>query len=258
MDERRVSLIRTGGQVDQAMFRDRAGYYDRIYHWKDYPAEAARIRALLSAAGIEDGSRVVEAACGTGSYLAALSAHYQVEGFDLHEGVLAVARTKLPGVRLFQADMADFQLDRTADALLCLFSSLGYLDPSALDAAIECFARAVRPGGVVMVEPWITPEEARPGRPVVHVWDGQRADPPEPMKLVRALSAQVEGQKAILDFHWLVVTPEGTEHFVDRHELWMTPRDTLLAAFASAGLEARWLHPGPLTGRALVLARRHR
>lgn len=238
------------------MFRARADLYDRIYHWKDYPAEAARIRALLAAAGIEDGSRVVEAACGTGSYLVPLSQHYSVEGFDLHEGVLAVARAKLPGVRLFQADMADFRLDSPADALLCLFSSLGYLAPAVLQAAVDGFARAVRPGGVIVVEPWITPEEARPGRPVVHVWDGDRADPPEPMKLVRALSARSEGRKTVLDFHWLVVTPEGTEHFVDRHELWMTPRDELLAAFGSAGLEARWLHPGPLTGRALILARR--
>ena len=136
------------------MYGKRADLYDRIYHWKDYAAEAARLRAVLRAAGVADGARVVEAACGTGSYLAHLSKWYAVEGIDLAAGALAFARKKAPRARLRKADMRDFALSRPADAVVCLFSSWGYLRPGAdRRRAAACFARAVRPGGVVVVDP---------------------------------------------------------------------------------------------------------
>jgi hypothetical protein len=49
----------------------------------------------------------------------------------------------------------------------------------------------------------------------------------------------VEGNVAILDFHYLVATAEGIEHFTERHELGLFTEEEYLAAFAQAGLEAR-------------------
>ena len=132
---------------EMSIYRQRAAYYDPIYHFKDYEGESRRLHRLLSEEGLEDGAQVLEAACGTGSYLVHLARSFSVAGFDLSEELLEIARQKLPDVPLFQANMADFTTKDPSDALLCLFSSVGYLYPEEeLRSAASCFARAVRPG----------------------------------------------------------------------------------------------------------------
>lgn len=245
-----------GTSRHQSMYGERADLYDRIYHFKDYAAETARLRAMLLAAGVPDGARVVEAACGTGNYLLPLSRHYAVEGFDLNPAMAARARRKVPGAVVREADMRDFALDAPADVLLCLFSSFGYVEPERIPDAAACFFRAVRPGGLAVVEPWITPDESKPGHTVVQTYDGTTAKPPEAMRVVRAVTHLPEGRRSVFDFHWLVVTPAGVEHIVDHHELWQSTPDELLAAFRGAGFDATWIHPGPLTGRGTLWLRR--
>jgi daunosaminyl-N,N-dimethyltransferase/N-dimethyltransferase len=237
----------------EGMFGRHAEYYDPIYHWKDYAAEAARLHELLAAEGVEDGASVLEAACGTGSYLPPLSRWYAVSGFDLSAEVLQIARRKLPQAPLFQADMAEFTLAQPVAALLCLFSSIGYVYPEArLRAAARAFGQAVRPGGALIVEPWLTAESYRPGHPTMHTYDS-----PE-LKLCRAVVSKQEGEMAVLDFHWLALRAGAgdVEHFVDRHRLWLCPTETLLEAFAEAGFEARWEAEGLMPGRGLIVGRR--
>ena len=52
---------------DRSLYGSRADLYDLIYHFKDYAAEAARLRELLE--GVAAGAWITEAACGTGKYL---------------------------------------------------------------------------------------------------------------------------------------------------------------------------------------------
>ena len=242
---------------EQVLYRGRAELYYRIYHWKDYESEAARVRQLLRGADVRDGARVVEAACGTGAYLAALARWYDVAGFDLSEGMLAVARAKLPGVQLWHADMADVagaEREPPADAVVCLFSSIGYMHgQDRLASAARAFHAALRPGGAVLVEPWLTPATVEPGHPSVQTYDS------DDLKVVRACVARVEGRVSILDFHWLVVRRnEGVEHFTERHALWLATREELIAAFEAAGFTVRWEDDGLMPGRGMLVGRRPR
>jgi len=51
--------------------------------------------------------------------------------------------------------MSDFHLPRRYDAVLCLFSSIGYLRTlDRVEAALACFQEHLAPGGVLIVEPW--------------------------------------------------------------------------------------------------------
>lgn len=246
----------TNETTEQAMFRERGELYDRIYHWKDYAAEAARVRGVLAAAGIADGARVLETGCGTGAYLVHLARHYAVSGLDVNEGILAVARRKLPDVPFVRADMADFALGAPVDALVCLFSSIGYVEPSRLPDAARCAFRALRPGGVAIVEAWLLDAEIRRGFHPATVYEGSTAKPPEDLTLVRCGTHLIDGGRSIFDFHWIVATSERTEHFVDRHVLWILTPEELCAPFRAAGFDVTWLHPGPISGRGTVLARR--
>ena len=60
--------------------------------------------------------------------------------------------------------MRDFDLGRTFDVVVCLFSSIGYVKTiEAMLQTIQTFARHTAPGGVVIVEPWFAPGVLTPG-----------------------------------------------------------------------------------------------
>lgn len=233
----------------RSSYEERAELYDLIYHWKDYGADAADLHDALRAEGVPDGARVLEPACGTGSYLAHLAAWYEVAGFDLSPGMLRIARSKLPDAELFVADMAEFTVPEPFDAVLCPFSSIGYVFPEErLRAAARCFAEALKPGGVLILEPWITPEDWRVGTPHLTAYDS-----PD-LKLARANVARREGDYAILDFEWLVVRRDsGVEHFRERHLTMLYTKEQTTAALHSAGFTVRY---DDTTDRGRYLARK--
>lgn len=233
------------------MYGARAELYDPIYHWKDYAAEADAVVARLDDLGVPRGGQLLEAGCGTGSHLVHLRGRYAVSGFDLHEGMLDVARRKLPDLPLFRADIRDFVVREPVDAITSLFSTIGYLrDEAELAAAARAFAAALRPGGALVIEPWLTREGLDVGRPGLQTATG---DPD--LLLARAMVSRVEGEHSVLDMHWLVARRGAdVEHFVERHVLWLCPRETFLRVLGDAGFDARFEPDGLMKGRGLYLA----
>lgn len=107
------------------MFSRSAEIYDAVYAFKDYAAEAVAVHRLV-ADRYPAAQTLLDVACGTGKHLEQLKRWYQIEGLDLDNGLLAIARDRLSGAPLHQADMTHFDLDRRSDAITCLFSSIGY------------------------------------------------------------------------------------------------------------------------------------
>jgi cyclopropane fatty-acyl-phospholipid synthase-like methyltransferase len=236
----------------RSMYGDQADLYDRMYHWKDYEGEAVALRAQLMAEGVAPGARLLEAAVGTGAHLAHLADHFEVAGFDLNEGMLRVARHRLPGVPLWQADMREFTVEVPYDVIICMFSSIGYLtDRAQLAAAAACFAASLPPGGLLVVEPWFTVEQWRVGNPNLQTYDS--AD----LKLARGTVSSIDGEIAVMDMHWLVLRRgRPAEHFVDTHRMWLCPRSVLLDVFAENGFSMRFQEEGLPGGRGLLIGRR--
>ena len=222
------------------LYADLAGFYDLIYHEKDYAAEAERLHDILAGEGVADGAAVLEAACGTGMFLEQLQSWYTVSGFDRSGAMLDLARRRLPGVPLFRDEMTGFSVATPVEAVVCLFSSIGYLTtPDALERAARRFADALVPGGTLVVEPWITPDDYKGGRPVLQTYLS------DDLKLCRACVARREGDMAHIDFHWLIARAgQGTEHAVDPHVLWMCTRERMTDALEGAGLAVRFEEQG--------------
>src|SRR5207244_238992 len=66
--------------------------------------------------------------------------------------------------RFTGGDMSAFELADRYDAILCLFSSIGYLRTlDRVKQALRCFRRHLQEDGVVIVEPWFTPDKMRTG-----------------------------------------------------------------------------------------------
>lgn len=226
-----------------------AELYDHLYAWKDYEAEAHRLIALLSAEGLDPDARVLEAACGTGAWLEALMPTYEVAGFDLEPAMVRLARRRLPGVPVFIADMRSLEVEAPFDVWMCMFSSIGYLAPEQWPQALAAARAALRPGGFLVIEPWIQPEAFRPN--TAHA---TRYSSPE-LCISRHALSRLEGRVSVLDFEFLVTTPEGHERFQETHRLHLMTLEEMRAALEAAGFAPRW-HAEGLTGRGLWIARR--
>lgn len=232
------------------MFTETWELYDLFYEGKDYAGEAGRLREIVAAR--RPGARtLLDVACGTGMHLAELRAHYQVQGLDLDEGLLAVAANRLPDVPLHTGDMRDFDLGRRFDVVTCLFSSIGYTQTiDGLGSAVASMARHLEPGGLLIVEPWLTPAAFDPDHPS-GVLVVERPD----VVAVRMNDSRVEGRLSLMDFHYLVDRPGSPlEHLVETHSLGLFTDDEYRTALERAGLTVRHDADG-LMGRGLWIGR---
>jgi hypothetical protein len=98
----------------------------------------------------------------------------------------------------------DFDLGGLYDVVTCLFSAIGIVKTfERLERAIACMVRHVRPGGVLIIEPWFTPEQWRPARPFILAGE-VGAD-----KVYRMSISLTEGQMSLLRHHYLRGTPDS-------------------------------------------------
>jgi SAM-dependent methyltransferase len=143
--------------------------------------------------------------------------------------------------------MIDFELGQHFDVVTCLFSSIGYVKSlDNLARAVKRMADHLAPGGLLIIEPWFTPEAWQPN--TVH---SLCIDEPQ-LKIARVNTSFLRGRLSYFDLHYLIGTPEGTEHFVERHELGLFTMEEMKAALRSAGLAVTYDHAG-LMGRGLYL-----
>jgi SAM-dependent methyltransferase len=228
------------------MYRDLAAYYDRIYSWKDYRGETARVVALARRFGPSPAHRWLDVACGTGRHLGYLRRRYEVTGVDLSRPMLREARRRLPGVRLVAGDMRSLDLGERFDVVTCLFSAIGYLRTEAdLVRAFRTFARHLVPGGVVLIAPWIGPREFRPGRVSLDIYQD------ESTKIVRGGFGARRGEFSRITFDYLIgETGRGFRHVREVEVLRMTPPARLRQLLATTGLRTTWVPPAKRTRAA--------
>lgn len=222
-----------------------ARYYDAIYgETKDYRADARMLHLWIQARAA--GARtLLDVACGTGLHLQYLKEWYEAEGLDISEAMLAVARERNPDLTLYQAEMADFDLGRRFDVITCLFSAIGYADGvDGLQRVFGNFARHLVPGGLCIVEPWLTPKVWMDGRLNMNTVD--RPD----LKLARMVETERDGPVVLLKMHHLVLTPGGVEQFSDTHRTFLFTATEYESALRSAGFAVEF-DPDGFIGRGM-------
>ena len=228
------------------MFTKSAQYYDALYHFKDYTAASSELHALLRQQ--HPGARtLLDVACGTGKHLECLRQYYEVQGLDLNPELLEIARRRCPDVPFHQGDMADFALDGAFDVVTCLFSSIGYVKSvENLERAIANMARHLRPGGIMIVEPWFSPDSYWTDRVTANF-----VDEPE-LKIAWMYTSELEEHVSILNIKYLVGTPEGVSFFTERHEIGLFTHEEYLRAFHNANLDVSYDSEG-FFGRGMYL-----
>lgn len=214
------------------MFTKSAHLYDAIYSVRNYPDEARRLKATIAAHKRSLGNTMLDIACGTGGHVPYLRDNFVYEGLDLDSQMLDIARERHPGIAFHQGDMVDFDLGRQFDVVVCLGRSIGSVKVvPKLEQAIATMARHLLPGGVLFVEPFVTPDAWVVGQPGAIFVDQPN------LKIARMNVSGRRDNIALLDFHYLVATPNGVDHFTEHHELGLFTDDQYRHALTVAGLD---------------------
>jgi SAM-dependent methyltransferase len=227
------------------VFEHTAHVYDLLYEGagKDYGAESAVLHELIQIR-CPGAARLLDVACGTGGHLRHLRRWYDVTGVDIDPGMVAEARRNLPGVTLVEADMRTLALDRSFDAAVCLFSSVGYLrSTDELTAAVGAMGRHLRAGGVLVVDGWVRPDAWIGGGKTEVTTAGSDA-----VQVVRMTRSRRRGDRTALEMHHLIATADGIEYVLDTHELTLFAPGDYEAAFTASGLTVDTVD-GPMAGR---------
>lgn len=141
-------------------------------------------------AACEGVTRILELGCGAGRILEALGAQglapegpRVLVGLDRHRGMLELASRAVPGARLVEADMTDFDLGERFERVLVPYNALFALPgPDAMADCLACARRHLTPGGEVFFDVYALTDEEAAGpfedvewEYLVTVLDGERA-----------------------------------------------------------------------------------
>lgn len=225
-----------------------AEVYDLYYGWLDYETHAATIHEAIEQR--KPGARsVLDVACGTARYTEQLAKWHNVSGLDISESMLSVAHRRMPETRFHLADMIEFDLGERFDALVCMFSAIAYVTSlKDLAAMIRSCERHLNPDGVLVIEPWFTPDawmESHVGARIVE-GDG--------LSVARVDTSMRDGNRVNMRWAWAVAWDDGdADAYVEEHPTALFTVDEYATLFAAAGLTAEYDPDGPL-GRGLHIA----
>jgi SAM-dependent methyltransferase len=236
--------------MDKPLPYERSAHlYDLMYVRRDYETTAEEIRALV-AGELPEARDLLDVGCGTGRHLEALGRWFEAEGLDINPKMLELARARCPQIVFHQGDMTGFRLDRSFDAITCLFSAIGHAETAAaMRDSIERMAAHLRSPGLLVVEPWFTPEA---------FWDGHLAanfQDESATKLAWMYRQRREGLISVLDIHYLIGGEGEPEYLRERQDLGLFTRAEMTEALEDVGLEVEY-RESAVWNRGLYVARR--
>jgi SAM-dependent methyltransferase len=135
-----------------------AELFDEDYLWfMEELLEArsdAEVETILRLLDLSPGAEVLDAPCGHGRIANRVAGRgWQVAGLDSSRLFLDIARSRAPeGVEYLQGDLRDMPFEGRFDAAINWFSSFGYFDDEGNRRVLEGFRRALKPGGVLLLE----------------------------------------------------------------------------------------------------------
>lgn len=237
------------------MYNQSAEFYDAIYRLKkDYADEAKRLDYLLKQLTPTPQS-ILDVACGTGEHARHLSqSHgYHVDGIDVQPKFIDIAAAKNPDGIFTIADMAQFDLGKTYDAIVCLFTSIGYAETvDRMQQAIDSMSKHLLPGGYIVLEPW-----AEPDSEFSAVNDfTEDTDPDTGLHVTRSRSHRVEHRVSVMEIEYTVDLKGSLTHqFSETHRIGLFSKEEIMGAFHLAGLNATYAPQG-LHANGIYLAKK--
>jgi len=135
------------------------GFFDDQYldNWPGAAASAEmtvqQVEFIIQALELAPGARVLDACCGEGRHCRELARRgFDVTGVDQSAESLARARVQEPVVTYVHQDIGEMQFDAEFDAAINMFTAFGYMDEAGNEQFLRAVARALRPGGALVLD----------------------------------------------------------------------------------------------------------
>ena len=108
---------------------------------------------------LEPSAQILDVPCGEGRHALALAAKgFQVTGVDITQSLVETgvkeSQEQNLEVKLIQGDMRELPWENKFDAVLCLQGSFGYFDEGGNHKFVQAVAKALKPGGKFLVNPF--------------------------------------------------------------------------------------------------------
>ena len=235
-------------------FRVFADYYDQIYlERKSYETEAKTVRAIIRRLERKRAGTLLDVGCGTAEHLKHLSTDFHCTGVDINQKMIEAARGKVPEAAFHVANMINLRLRNKFDVIICLFSSIGYVQTfSNLVKTLGNFCAHLNNEGLVIVEPWVFRKDFKQGHISLDTYEHGQT------KFVRMATSKLSGSKWLVFMHYLVGTDGAIEYAREVHRMLAVDYPDYIRAFRLAGFEdVRYLTEDLWDGcRGLFVARR--
>jgi SAM-dependent methyltransferase len=229
-----------------------AALYDLFYlAMRDYAADAGQLADLIRRTRPLCRT-LLDVGCGTGEQARLLGGvhGFEIDGFDISPDMVAVARTRWPRGRFDVADMVDFHLGRRYDGVLNLFGAIAHaLTLPWLRDTLACMRDHLAPGGVAILQPYLTPDELQVGIADYSVETGG-------LRIKRTRRSERHGQRQRLYYHYTIDGPDGTQEVDEDYDLALFTVDETKAAFSAVGMAVTYDPGSPdvLGGRGFYIA----
>lgn len=116
----------------------------------------AEVAFVLRSLGLPVGARILDVACGYGRHAGEFARRgFEVVGVDLSPHMIAEARRRwrdVPRLGLVRGDMRRMSFRAEFDAVISMYTSFGYFSPAENRATLARMARALRPGGALLID----------------------------------------------------------------------------------------------------------
>ncbi|MCX8034957.1 MAG: class I SAM-dependent methyltransferase [Candidatus Dojkabacteria bacterium] len=97
--------------------------------------------------------KILEIACGTGNILQSIKDNYEVEGLDISESMLAMARAKMPKINFYHQDMANFPINTRYGVIYCFYDSINHvLDLSGWEGTFKSVSSHLESSGIFIFD----------------------------------------------------------------------------------------------------------
>ena len=203
-----------------------------MFHFYDWDTRQATLLRAIRAHS-PHASTFLDCGCGTGRYLELFARDFETTGFDIDENMVRISSERSPRSTVLQADLTDFEVGRQFDVVACLFRSIGYVQTlERMQTTVACMSRHVVPNGLLLVEPYFTPEEYWVDQVTLNTVEDEDG------ALAWMYVSRREERLSILETHYLAGSgSDGVAHFTETHVLGLFTKDEYEFALHDAGLE---------------------
>lgn len=226
------------GMAGEKLYNELAEHYERIdgRESEDIEADVRAVTEIAKQFKQTDNDQLLDIGCGTGQHLRYLETVYSCVGVDANYGVLERARETTATVTFREQKMSELDIEDTFGIVTCLYNTIGYARSEAnLRQAIERMYDHTAAGGVVVIEPYLSPVEYKlqEGEPRMRTYDG------DSVKIARQQIVTSDGQTAVLNLHYMIAErgADMVEYLDDTHQLGLFEDSKILGLMEAVGFD---------------------